>query len=466
MPFSSISFLYFFLPVTGLLYLAMPRRGKNLLLLLVSLLFYAWGEQTFVLLFAGAIAVGWVFGLLIERYRGTLRANILAGVSIGISLAFLCCFKYADFFLSGVNGLIGSDFPLPGLALPIGISFFTFQIISYTVDVARGSVPAQRNLVHFGTYVSFFPQLIAGPIVRYQDILWQLTHRKHSLSGVALGIRRFILGLSKKVLLANGLAELCAHFRASTESSVLFFWLYAIAFTLEIYFDFSGYSDMAIGLGQVFGFRLPENFNYPYISRSITEFWRRWHMTLGSWFRDYVYIPLGGNRRGVPRQIFNLLVVWMLTGLWHGAAWNFVLWGLLYGVLLALEKWFLGPILTRHKVLGHVYVLLAVTLGFVLFNGASLGQVTGDLAGLFGLNGVPLVTGEALYYLRSYLVLLVLGMVGATPLPVKLMGRLSNARNGAKWVNLAEPVALSVLLVMSTACLVDGSFNPFLYFRF
>ena len=466
MVFSGIPFLYYFLPATVLLYLAAPRKLKNAVLLLASLVFYAWGEQRLVLLFAATILLGWLLGLLIERFRGKVWSRVFLWLSVLTTLGLLGYFKYADFFIESLNSAFGLSMPLLRVALPIGISFYTFQILSYTIDVYRGDVAAQRNLIDFAAYVSMFPQLIAGPIVRYSDIAGQLTARTHRLDKVASGVRRFVVGLGKKVLIANVLGQLCTQFRQTAQPSVLFHWLYAVAFMLQIYFDFSGYSDMAIGLGRLFGFDFPENFNYPYISKSITEFWRRWHITLGSWFRDYVYIPLGGNRRGIGRQLFNILVVWMLTGLWHGAAWNFVLWGVFYALLLTAEKLGLKKALDAHGALGHVYVLLAVLLGFVLFNADSLGQAAQDIAGMFSFGKLPLFSAEAVYYLRSYGVVLLLAVLGATPLPKRAIAALSGNRKLARGWNVLEPLLLTGLLLVVTAYLVDGSFNPFLYFRF
>lgn len=400
MLFSSITFLYYFLPLTLLVYFAAPKECKNTVLLLASLVFYGWGEPKYVMLMGLSILLGYVFGLLVERYRENRAGKILCICSVCVTLSFLLCFKYADFFLTNVNAVTGLHLPLLRLALPIGISFYTFQIISYTVDVYRGEA-AQRNIIRLAAYVSMFPQLIAGPIVRYSNIAGQLKDREHSWSGAAWGIRRFVTGLAKKILIANQLGELCGVFRASEEKSVLFYWMYAVAFALQIYFDFSGYSDMAMGLGRLFGFRFQENFNYPYISASITEFWRRWHISLGTWFRDYVYIPLGGNRRGRGRQFFNILVVWILTGFWHGAAWNFMAWGLFFAVLLIIEKQWLLQILEKSRLWSRVYTLLFVMISFVIFNAQSL-----------------------------------------------------------------EPAALAALMLIMTAYLVDGSFNPFLYFRF
>jgi alginate O-acetyltransferase complex protein AlgI len=467
MLFSGLPFLYWFLPLTLIVYFAVPRRAKNAVLLAASLLFYAWGEPRYVLLMLASIVLGWAFGLAIDRARGTRTAKVCLAVSVACSLSFLLFFKYADFFVENFNAVTGLSVPLLRLALPVGISFYTFQILSYSVDVYRGDAPVQRNLLTFGTYVAMFPQLIAGPIVRYTDIAAQLDSRTHSVERFCLGLQRFLLGLGKKVLLANAFGDLCTAFRDAQTETILFHWLYAVAFTLQIYFDFSGYSDMAIGLGRVFGFDFPENFRHPYCSRSITEFWRRWHISLGSWFRDYVYVPLGGNRVSRLRWLRNLAVVWLLTGFWHGAAWNFVLWGAMYGVLLMVEKLWLGKVLERApRALSHGYVLLFVTLGFVLFNAASLAQAGSDLVGLFRFGSLPLWDAEALYYLRSYAVTLLLGAVGCTPLAARLVTRCEKTRVGGAVLTVLRPVALLALLLTCTAYLVDGSFNPFLYFRF
>lgn len=465
MLFSSIPFLYYFLPLVLAVYFLTPARFRNAVLLLASLIFYAWGEPKYVLLMLASILSGYGFGLLQERYRGQKGAKLVCGLSVAVSLSFLLYFKYADFFLENFNAATGLGVPLLRIALPIGISFYTFQIISYTVDVYRGE-PAQKNLIHLAAYVAMFPQLIAGPIVRYSDIAQQLEHRSHSTALAAEGVRRFLIGLGKKILIANQLGELCSVFRASDEKSVLFYWLYAVAFALHIYFDFSGYSDMAIGLGKVFGFHFLENFSYPYISASITEFWRRWHMSLGTWFRDYVYIPLGGNRVGRARQLLNILVVWMLTGFWHGAAWNFVVWGLMFAVLLIMEKlWLLKP-LSKCRPLAHLYVVFFVVISFVIFNAENMGQALSDIGGLFGAGGIPLVSAEAVYCLRSFALVLILAVLGATPLLRNGLVRLSQYPTAGKVLNALEPFTLFVLLLVMTGYLVDGSFNPFLYFRF
>ena len=461
MLFSSLPFLFYFLPAVLITYFLVPRWAKNGVLLISSLIFYGWGEPRYVFLMIGTIVLFYGCGLAIEKAAHSRWKRFWLLISIVVSLGLLGIFKYADFFLESFNAVTGLSLPLLKLALPIGISFYTFQCLSYTIDVYRGHVPAQKNLISFGAYVALFPQLIAGPIVRYVDIARQLDHRSHSLEDFTLGLRRFLVGLSKKILLANLFGELTNLYRDASEPSVLFAWMYAAAFMLHIYFDFSGYSDMAIGLGRIFGFQFVENFRYPYLSGTITEFWRRWHISLGSWFRDYVYIPLGGNRVSRGRWIFNILVVWMLTGLWHGAAWNFVVWGLVYAVALLLEKQI--PLLQKlPDILRRVYVLLVVILGFVLFNAADLSQAAGDIAGLFGIGGVPLITGESVYYLRSYGLLFAAGIVGATPLIKHLAQKVEKTRIGA----VLEPIVMIGLLLVCTAYLVDGSFNPFLYFRF
>ena len=466
MLFSSLPFLYYFLPAVLLLYFAAPRRLKNTVLLAGSLVFYAWGEPRFVLVMLAEILLGYLFGQCIEKHRGTARGRLLLILALTLDLGALGYFKYADFFLRSVNAVTGLSLPLLQITLPIGISFYTFQIISYLVDVWRGTVPAQKNLVDLAAYVAMFPQLIAGPIVRYSEIAQQLRERRHTLEDAALGARRFVLGLSKKVLIANVLYQLMTAFQSSTQRSVLFCWVYALCCVLQIYFDFSGYSDMAIGLGRIFGFRFAENFDHPCVSRSVTEFWRRWHISLGSWFRDYVYIPLGGSRVSRGRQLRNILVVWLLTGLWHGAAWNFVLWGLLFALLLMAEKRFLLPILQKRRLLSRLYMLLILPLSFVLFNAGSISEAFSQIAAMFGGGGLPLWNAETLYELRSYGVVLLMAILGATPIPARLMERWRRSSLGNRLQTLTEAPALAALLLVNTAYLVDGSFNPFLYFRF
>ena len=467
MLFSGIPFLYYFLPLVLAVYFLVPRGAKNAVLFASSLLFYAWGEPRFCVFMLLSIAQGYVFGRLIERNRKhTRRSKLFLTASVCLSLGLLGYCKYADFFISSLNAVTGASIKLLHVVLPIGISFYTFQILSYVVDVYRGSVPAQKSFLKLGTYIAMFPQLIAGPIVRYAEIAPQLDSRQTTLEDVSSGACRFVIGLSKKVLLANVLYGLVTAFQQSRDLSVLYFWLYAVSFALQLYFDFSGYSDMAIGLGRIFGFRFSENFNYPYISASITEFWRRWHISLGSWFRDYVYIPLGGNRVSKAKWLRNILVVWMLTGLWHGASWTFVLWGLGFAVLLVAEKLVCGRLLQRTHVLKHVYTLLAVTMSFVLFNANSVSEAVSQLGAMFGAGGLPLVSTEGVYYLKSYAGTFLFAAIGATPLVSNAISRFGKTRFGAQALTVLQPLVMLALLAACTAFLVDGSFNPFLYFRF
>ena len=462
MIFSSIPFLYYFLPVVLLVYGLTPRKGKNAVLLLFSLVFYGWGEPKYLAVMLVCTALGYGFGLALGRAgRPGVRKALLAA-SVLSSLSFLVYFKYADFFLSNFNALTGASLPLLQLTLPVGISFYTFQILSYTVDVYRGEAQVQKNPIDLACYVTMFPQLIAGPIVRYTDVAEQLKQRGRG--DFQKGVSRFLVGLGKKILFANLLGEVCAAWRGTQDGSVLFSWLYALSYTLHIYFDFSGYSDMAIGLGALLGFRFPENFNYPYIAASVTEFWRRWHMTLSRWFRDYVYIPLGGNRKGMGKQLRNILIVWLLTGFWHGAAWNFLCWGLYFAALLILEKLVLLRFLEKHRIFGHVYLLLAVVFGFVLFDAATLSGAWDCIRGMLGLGGLPIASAEGVYLLKSNALLLILAALGATPLP-KRIAKALEARC-PKAAALLHPAALCALLLICTAYLVDGSYNPFLYFRF
>lgn len=466
MLFSSIPFLYLFLPLCLLFYHLAPRRFRNAVLLSSSLVFYAFGEPKYLLLMAIAVSVGYLSALLLERWSGTRRGKAILMLTIDAFVGLLAYFKYADFLIASFNAATGASIPLIRAALPIGISFYTFQLISYTVDVFCGNVKAQKSLLAFAMYVTMFPQLIAGPIVRYADVSDQLSTRRVTVADAAYGIRRFVTGLSKKVLFSNVLGELCKTFRASDEKSVLYYWLYAVAFTLHIYYDFSGYSDMAIGLGRLFGFRYPENFAYPYASANITEFWRRWHMSLGTWFRDYVYIPLGGNRKGKKRLLLNILVVWLLTGLWHGAAWNFLLWGFYFAVLLIMEKLWLLPRLAKMGIGKHLYTMGLVSVSFVIFNAASVKEAVSDIGGLFGAGRLPLLTAESVYSLRSYGVILLLGAVLATPFLRNAVGLVQKRGWGRTMLAIGEPLSLFALFAVSTAYLADGSFNPFLYFRF
>ncbi len=466
MLFSSITFLYYFLPAVLILYFAVPKSLKNTVILLSSLVFYAWGEPKYLLLMMVSITVSFVLGLLIERYQGKFAAKILLTLSIVVSIGLLGYFKYTDFFIDSFNHVTGLSLPLLRIALPAGISFYTFQSLSYTIDVFRGNVKAQRNFVDLAAYISMFPQLIAGPIVRYSDIALQLRNRTHSFEMASSGIRFFIIGLAKKVLLANTLGELCAVFSDTSAPSVLFCWMYAIAYPMQVYFDFSGYSDMAIGLGKILGFEFLANFRYPFISGSITEFWRRWHISLGSWFRDYIYIPMGGNRVSTLKWLRNIFVVWMLTGLWHGAAWNFVVWGIYFAILLMAEKLFLLCHLKKHRIFGHIYITITVLISFVIFGSENLPAAAETLQGMLGLGHLPLVSAEQQYYLVSYGLLLLIAIIGATPLPTEIVRRIQTRRHGDTAIAIAEPIVLIALLLLCTAYLVDGSFNPFLYFRF
>lgn len=448
MLFSSIPFLYYFLPCVLILYHIVPKNWKNGALLLVSLVFYAWGEPKFVFLMIGMIIWGYLAGILLGRYGNTKRGKIIFWGALGISAGVLCFYKFSD------------------VAWPIGISFYTFQLISYIIDVYRGTAAPQNHLINLAAYVTMFPQLVAGPIVRYTDIEKQLKSRIHSCGKTLEGITRFCVGLGKKILISNALGELCEIFKASDEKAVVFFWVYAVSYTLQIYYDFSGYSDMAIGLGKILGFDFLENFDYPYISKSITEFWRRWHISLGSWFRDYIYIPLGGNRVSKGRWYFNIFVVWSLTGLWHGAALNFLFWGLMFGVILVFEKHYFLKRLEKGRIWNHGYVMLIVMLSFVIFNASDMREAFAYIGGMFGFGSVPFVSAECIYYMRSYGTLIIGAVIGATPVVKIALEKISKTNCGKKIMPVFRPAAVIVLAAVCTAYLIDSSFNPFLYFRF
>jgi alginate O-acetyltransferase complex protein AlgI len=468
MVFSSLFFLFVFLPAVLLLYYITPRRYRNFVLFISSLFFYAWGEPVYILLMLFSTAANYTLGLLLGRCREkNSNARPVLIVSIFINIGLLCFFKYFDFLLQTVNSLLGTSLASPDLALPLGISFYTFQAISYIIDVYRGAVPAQRNFIVFGTYIALFPQLIAGPIVRYHMVAEQLVGRVEGLEVFGEGVRRFVVGLGKKVLLANNIGLLWQQIQQlpPSEVTILTAWLGITAFALQIYFDFSGYSDMAIGLGKMFGFTFPENFNYPYISRSITEFWRRWHISLGSWFREYVYIPLGGNRLGKPALYRNLFLVWFLTGLWHGAGWNFVLWGLYYGFILALEKAFLLKWLSRApRFICHAYAVLLVLLGWVLFAFDNLPAGWKYFQALFGLSGAGFFDREAIYFLYTHAILIIIALFASTPFINKIKQKLFES--SAALYYAAATLSCLLVLFLSTAYLVDTTYNPFLYFRF
>lgn len=479
MIFSSLLFLFRFLPWMLLAYFLAPRRARNAVLFLGSLFFYAWGEPVYVTLMLFSTAVDYFHGRRIEKARAAgqekkARRALLS--SVVINLGLLGVFKYLDFAVETANGLLGLTLQAPGLPLPIGISFYTFQTMSYSIDIYRGQARAQKNMVDFGAYVAMFPQLIAGPIVRYQTVAGELAGRRETPQLFADGVSLFLCGLGKKALLANGIGQLWDTIAALPPESLsaAAAWLGAAAFGLQIYFDFSGYSDMARGLGQMFGFHFPVNFDYPYISRSITEFWRRWHISLGTWFREYVYIPLGGNRRGMARQLGNILVVWTLTGIWHGASWNFLLWGLYFGVWLLIEKAFLLKRLKRcPAAVGRAYTLLLVLVSWVIFASVDGAGGLSYLRAMAGLGGAGQAAGSAgladptaRYLFHNYRGLLILCVAGATPLPRRLYGYLQEkARGGLAWQVLWAGAG-AVLFVVCTAYLADATYNPFLYFRF
>ncbi len=448
-----------------ILYLLVPGSGKNYVLLLASLFFYAWGEPKYIFLMVATILVGYLSGRLIEQTENQKRKKLIMVISVVLCLGVLGIFKYADFFIDSFNKAAGQSLPFLRLALPIGISFYTFQLISYIVDVYRGNTEAQKDPIKLAVFICMFPQLIAGPIVRYVDVKDRLEHKTISRDKFSYGITRFCIGLGKKVLIANTLGELCAVYKGMATPTVLFTWMYALATTLQLYFDFSGYSDMAIGLGSMLGFDFPENFRHPLISTSATEFWRRWHITLGSWFRDYIYIPMGGNRVSRTRHLLNIAVVWMTTGLWHGANWNFVIWGVYFAILLIIEKYGLLKYLNRSKILSHIYLIFVVLISFIIFDNTVMAEGLRRIGYLFGAGGAAFTSPNTWFYLKDFFWILVLACIGATEIPGRCISRMRESHL-ANALNLAEPIFNAVLLILSTAFLINGSFNPFLYFRF
>lgn len=466
MLFSSLSFLYVFLPLVLILHYLVPKALKNVVLLVFSLAFYFVGEQELVLLMLFSALLDFFCSLAIEHFRGNRAVmKLFLLLSLLGNLSLLGYFKYADLLIQSINAIMDTQLHLLEIALPIGISFFTFQTMSYTFDVYRGDVKAERNFLDFFTYVTLFPQLIAGPIVRYQTVAIELKSRKIDFAAFGGGVSRFCMGLGKKILIANTLAGACKIYGQMSEKTILMTWVYAIAFSLQIYFDFSGYSDMAIGLGKMFGFSFPENFNYPYIAKSATEFWRRWHMTLGGWFRDYVYVPMGGNRVPVLRYVLNILVVWFLTGLWHGAEYNFILWGLYYAILLLVEKFMLKKLLQKGKVLPHLYLMIITIIGFILFDAPSIAEAIKTCGRLFGIGSV-FTNVTSTYYAKSYAFILVIASILATPLLRNAYHAVATDKKVAFARNILEPLVSMLILAVSTAYLVDGSYNPFMYFRF
>ncbi len=463
MLFTNISFLYYFLPIVIIIYFIMPKKYKNIILFLASMFFYFYGEPKYIFLMIIEILIAYIGGLLIEKYK---NKKILIGIVI-IHIGFLCFFKYTNFLIININNIFNINLNLLNLALPIGISFYTFQIISYEIDVYKGKVNVQKNFLKLATYVSLFPQLIAGPIVRYETIEKELDNRTPSFEKFSYGVERFVIGLAKKVLIANQLGQLCQVFINTNEKTILFYWIFAIGYMLQIYFDFSAYSDMAIGLGKIFGFDFLENFNYPYISKSITEFWRRWHISLGTWFKDYVYIPLGGSREGTKKLIRNILIVWALTGIWHGASWNFIIWGLYFGIILLIEKLFLKKYIEKlPEFIQRIYVLFIVMISFIIFNANNMKEAWMNIIGLFGLNGEKIINKFTLYYLKNYLVVIIIAIIASTPIIKNLIKKLKQNSQINKIINILEPILIVFILIIITSYAVDNSYNPFLYFRF
>lgn len=482
MVFSSVTFLFYFLPVTTAIYFAAPPRGKNPVLLTASLFFYAWGEPIYILLMIVSILLNYGFGFLIVPQSGGARisasgatspqkkARLFLGLAVAVNLLLLGFFKYANFLIANLNSLFSADIKPLELALPIGISFYTFQAMSYLIDLYRGDVKLQRNLIDFGTYVSMFPQLIAGPIVKLRDVepFLDSSSRAHTIADFSYGVRRFVIGLAKKAILANGVGMIWSDISGGdfSDVSVLTAWIGIAAFTFQIYFDFSGYSDMAIGLGRMFGFKFQENFNYPYKSQSVTEFWRRWHISLSTWFKEYVYIPLGGNRRGAGRQLVNIFIVWMLTGFWHGASWNFMAWGLYFAFWLVLEKVFLKKIIEKMPAaLRHIYLLVIVAVSWGIFSLESADAIFSYFKIMFGFGGAAFADDRAFYMIVSYGVFFTILAIGSTEIPKNAACRLMAGRSAGA-VKVMEAFVLTALLIVSVAFVVASTYNPFLYFRF
>ncbi|MBM6938762.1 MBOAT family protein [Pseudoflavonifractor phocaeensis] len=470
MIFSTIYFLFLYFPIVLILYYITPLKWRNIPLFIVSLVFYGWGEPVYLFVMLASITINYLLGLVVDRYKrrdDDKGARMAVAASVVINLAILFFFKYWDFIAGSLEAVGLTFMPKLGLELPIGISFYTFQTMSYTVDVYRGDGHCQRNPITFGTFVTLFPQLIAGPIIQYKDLDKQLEKRTHSAEGFASGVQVFVIGMAKKVLLANNLGMLWDVYKATpvAELTTAGAWLGILAFSLQLYFDFSGYSDMAVGMGRMLGFSFMRNFNYPYISKSVTEFWRRWHISLGNWFRDYVYIPLGGNRVSKGRHLVNLLVVWALTGIWHGASWNFLFWGLYFAVLIIAEKFFLLRWLEKlPSFVQHLYTVFVVLVSWAIFAVEDFGQMRGYLAAMFGFAGGGAMNASFGYYFRSYLPTLVLAILACVPLWNGLWQRLEEKKPVV--LRVALPVLLLGGLLLCTSYLVDATYNPFLYFRF
>ena len=467
MLFSSISFLYYFLPITLTVYFICKNKYRNIILLISSLFFYFYGEPKYTILMLISAFSAYVHGILIDKFRDKKYSKVFLVSGVSINLGILVIFKYGDFIIKNINYIFSSNINLLRLTLPIGISFYTFQTLSYVVDVYTNKAKVCRRFTNFATYVCLFPQLIAGPIVRYTTIEDELQNRTQSFEKFAYGVNRFIIGLAKKVILSNNLGLLVSIISKSDEKSILSYWIVAVVFTLQIYFDFSGYSDMAIGLGRIFGFDFLENFNYPFISKSIKEFWKRWHISLSTFFRDYLYIPLGGNRVSKFRWIFNLFVVWSLTGLWHGDSWNFILWGLYFALLLIIENLFLQKLLNKLPVIiQHIYAKFFIIISFVIFNNENMKDLFNSLYNMFNFKNLILYNDFSIYYLKSYSIILIISIIASTPLLKNIIDKINESKKGEKVMSLMNVIFNVVILIVVTGYLIDGSFNPFLYFRF
>ena len=463
MVFSSISFLYYFLPLCILCYFLIPAKFRNKVLLIFSLFFYFYGESKYIIVLIFSCFLNFYAGNLIIKYPKKKKILLITNLVINFGLLFY--FKYFNFFITNINNLLNTDLPLLHIIMPIGISFFTFQATSYVIDIYKGEIKPAKNVFDFATYLTLFPQLIAGPIVRYETVAEEMEKRKTTIPLVASGLKRFIIGLGKKVLIANLLGAFATSLDTLSSPTILSFWLKALAYTFQIYYDFSGYSDMAIGLGLVFGFHFLENFNYPLTAKSITDFWRHWHISLSTWFRDYLYIPLGGNRLGKKKQIRNILIVWLTTGLWHGASWNFVLWGLYFAILLLLEKFVWQKFLDKHKIFAHISTFILILFSFIIFNTESIAGIGLFFQNLFNFN-LPFTNVETNFYLSNYLIVLILAFIGMGPWMKNLYQKIANFKTGKKVLIIAEPIFLMILLFIITGYIIDDSYNPFLYFRF
>ncbi len=463
MVFSSISFLYYFLPLCILCYFLIPAKFRNKVLLIFSLFFYFYGESKYIIVLIFSCFLNFYAGNLIIEYPKKKKILLITNLVINFGLLFY--FKYFNFFITNINNLLNTDLPLLHIIMPIGISFFTFQATSYVIDIYKGEIKPAKNVFDFATYLTLFPQLIAGPIVRYETVAEEMENRKTTIPLVASGLKRFIIGLGKKVLIANLLGAFATSLDTLSSPTILSFWLKALAYTFQIYYDFSGYSDMAIGLGLVFGFHFLENFNYPLTAKSITDFWRRWHISLSTWFRDYLYIPLGGNRLGKKKQIRNILIVWLTTGLWHGASWNFVLWGLYFAILLLLEKFVWQKFLDKHKIFAHISTFILIIFSFIIFSTESITGIGLFFQNLFNFT-LPFTNVETNFYLSNYLIILILAFIGMGPWINNLYNKIANSKTGKKVLIIAEPMILMILLFIITGYIIDDSYNPFLYFRF